>query len=129
MGHTFFSPKNQLSLPETAHVAARNIQNRRFSMPIPPVPAPLRINSLTALVLCVLLNTLDTRQQLQLQVCEPGSSQVSIHAATPARTPPTLTRCVCAVPAPCATFSSSRRPLSVRSRASVLFKLGGDKAA
>lgn len=38
-----FQYKTQLSLPETAHVAARNIQNRMFSMPIPPVPAPLWI--------------------------------------------------------------------------------------
>lgn len=124
----FFSTrKPQLSLPGTTQVPARIIQNLMFSMPIPPVPAPLWLNSLSGLVLCVLLSTLGTGEQLQ--VCEPGSSQVSIYATNRARTPPTLSRFVCAVLTPCATFSSSRRPLSVRSRAAVLFKLGGDKAA
>lgn len=78
-----FHQKPQLSLPGTTQVAARIIQNRMFSMPGPPVPAPLRLNSLSGLDLCVPMSTLATGEQLQLKVCEPGSSQVSIYAANP----------------------------------------------
>lgn len=92
MTNRLVAGKTQLSLPERTQVAVRNIQNPSFSMPRPPVPAPLWLGSLSGRVLCVLLNTLDTGQQLQPQVCEPGSTQVSIYA----RTPPTLSRCVCA---------------------------------
>lgn len=78
-----FHQKPQLSLPGTTQVAARIIQNLMFSMPVPPVPAPLSLNSLSGLDLCVPMSTLATGEQLQLQVCEPGSSQVSIYAANP----------------------------------------------
>lgn len=46
-----------------------------------PVPAPLWLNSLSGLDRCVPMSTLATGEQLQLQVCEPGPSQVSIYAA------------------------------------------------
>lgn len=76
-----FHQKPQLSLPGTTQVAARIIQTLMFSMPVPPVPAPLWLNSLSGLGLSVPMSTLATG--VQLQVCEPGSSQVSIYAANP----------------------------------------------